>query len=139
MKVSISPFSTLVQRVHGTIGYFKPMPSAPIRRGMNLNAHSGCVHGRLEGRQLQHTKRRLVWERPVHQRHRDVIDRNTTRGFPFGAAPVGMTMEDRRYSVAIERLFQPARSQEWKDFNRLAFNGISDRRVVEQRDPVFSP
>src|SRR5258706_7950083 len=46
-------------------------------------------------------------------------------------------MQHDRHRIAIERLFEPARSQERVDFERFAFDCLLDRRIVQERDEML--
>ena len=44
-----------------------------------------------------------------------------------------VSMHDERDGISIERLLQPARSEKRVNFERLAFHGLLDRRIMQQR------
>ena len=52
----------------------------------------------------------------------------------FGLAAVRVAVHDERHRIAADRLFEAARSEERIDLERLAFDGLLNRRVVQQRD-----
>ena len=103
----------------------------PSRPGPRVASASTAVRSRgmADGR------RKIL----THQRQRHVVDRDSAAGAPFGAPRVRVAVEDGRRRVAIERLLQPAASEEREDLRRLALDGGADRRVVEDGDLLRGP
>ena len=48
-----------------------------------------------------------------------------------------VAVKDGADAVAVDRLFEPARSEIRKDFRRLAFHRRANRRVVQHRDALL--
>src|SRR6058998_1109901 len=85
-------------------------------------------------RDLDHPER-LVGLSGAEQRERDVVDRHPGAGPSLATAVVGMAMERSHHLESVERVLEPAGSQERVDLLRLTLDGFGDRRVMEQRDP----
>src|SRR5947207_2758733 len=84
-----------------------------------------------------HMKRPLGMK--LHQeRQRDVINGRPTLGLAAKLAMVGVAVKDSAQGVAIQRLFQPAATEEGKNLAGLGFNGVLDRGVVEQGVAVLA-
>src|SRR5207253_4611482 len=47
-----------------------------------------------------------------------------------------MTVKDGAHAIAIDRFFEPGRSEEGDDLGRLALNGRLNWRVVQNGDPL---
>src|SRR5262245_2666402 len=48
-----------------------------------------------------------------------------------------MTVNHQRNRISIDRLFEPARPDEWKDFGRFTVRSVLHRRVVQQSDQML--
>src|SRR5438105_2849320 len=91
----------------------------------------------LRDRHLEHTERRTIGERSREQRHRHVVHRNAKLRFPLELAAVRVSVEDERDGIAADRLLKPARSEKRIDFERLAFDGCGDRRIMQEDDWIL--
>ena len=65
--------------------------------------------------------------------HRYVVDRNASGGRSVERAIVNVTVKYRAHPKTIDRLFQSSRAEKRINLRRLAFAGLADRRVVQQR------
>src|SRR5438105_1356917 len=81
--------------------------------GDGLARRQMSVRRRLVAHHLENPERRSVREVAFEQRHRDVVNGHLRRGASLRAAMVGVPVQHSVNLIAIERLFQPARTQEW--------------------------
>ena len=115
-----------------------------LRRAGRALPRSACFPGRGLGlrrrrRQFDQAEWRAVGEGLTHQRQRHVVDRDSAAGAPFGAARVGVAVEDGRRRVAVERLLQPAGAEEREDLRRLALDGGRGSARSGGRRPLRGP
>src|SRR5690242_6812683 len=73
----------------------------------------------------------------VHQRHRDVVDGDTLGCPSFWTAMMGVAVNHGRHWIASEWFLEPAASEEWINFRRLAFDCLLNWRVVEHCDATL--
>src|SRR6516165_1700913 len=67
-------------------------------------------------------------------RERHVVDRRAAGRASLVTAMVGVTVNDGAHLEAIDRLAQARAAQKRKNFQRLAFDGVDDGRIVQHHD-----
>src|SRR6185369_15667667 len=103
-----------------------PVAGAAFRAGAD-----GC---RLGGRHLEHAERRRAAERARQELPRDVVDGDARAGLAFRAPAMRMAVDDKGDAIRVDRLLEPAGSEERVNLQRLALDGALDGRIVKQRD-----
>src|SRR5690242_12058331 len=68
------------------------------------------------------------------ERHRHVIDRHTAGGDALRLAAMCVSVQHQRDLVTVEWFLEAAGAEKWIDLERLAFDGLLNRRVVQQGD-----
>ena len=97
------------------------------------------IVGRVAGGHFEHTERRSIRKRTGQQRHRHVVDGDAAGRGALQLPAMRVPVHDERDRIAIERLLEPARSEERIDFERLAFDGLLNRRIMQQREQMPRP
>src|SRR5205814_7416841 len=77
-------------------------------------------------------------ERAREERHRHVVHLHAALGRALELPAMRMAVKDHRDGIAADRLLEAARAEERMNLERLAFDGLKDGRVVQQRDEMLA-
>jgi len=73
----------------------------------------------------------------LHERKGEVEDRHSAFSFALWRSMMGMAVKHAVERIAIQWFFQSAAAQKRIDFQRFAFHGFRNRRVVQQSVAMF--
>ena len=110
--------------------------------GNSLHAWAGVVVAgpdRIPTGMSKTRNGRLIGKHASQQGHGDVAHPNPAFRRPFQPTSVGVTMENERDAIAVDWLFQPARTDERINLGWFPFGRLLNGGVVQERDHRFGP